>query len=98
MTINQIKDELFHLIAESVFGDEHEENYTTPFFFAWPDDKKWVMTTSLADIKTKLYFCQTKANIEDLVNVEWRNSAFDTYEQMQEIVYRPDQPIRSTNP
>jgi hypothetical protein len=98
MTNDQIKDELFHLIAESVFGDEHEENYTTPFFFAWPDDKKWVMATSLADIKTQLYFCQTKADIEELVNVEWRNSAFDAYESMQEIVYRPEQPICLTNP
>jgi hypothetical protein len=98
MNLNEIKDELFDLIAESVFGDEHEENYTTPFLFAWPDGKKWVVDTSLADIKTKLYFCQTKADIEDLVNVEWRNSAFDTYESMQEIVYRPEQPICLTNP
>ena len=98
MTNNQIKDELFDLIARSVFSDEHEENYTTPFLFAWPDDQKWVMTTTLADIKTELYFCQTKADIEELVNVKWRNSAFDTYENMQEIVYRPDQPIQSTNP
>jgi hypothetical protein len=98
MNLNEIKDELFDLIAESVFGDEHEENYTTPFFFAWPDDKKWVMATSLADIKTQLYFCQTKADIEELVNVEWRNSEYNIYENMQEIVYRPEQPIRSTNP
>jgi hypothetical protein len=98
MTIKQTKDELFDLIATSVFSNEHEENYTTPFLFAWPDGKKWVVDTTLADIKTKLYFCQTKADIEDLVNVEWRNSAFDTYEQMQEIVYRPEQPICLTNP
>jgi hypothetical protein len=98
MNLNELKDELFNLIAESVFGDEHEENYTTPFLFSWPDGKKWVVETSLADIKTKLYFCQTKADIEELVNVEWRNSEYNIYEQMQEIVYRPEQPIRSTNP
>ena len=98
MTNKQVKDELFDLIAESVFGDEHEENYTTPFLFSWPDGQRWLMDTTLADIKTKLYFCQTKADIEELVNVEWRNSAFDTYENMQAIVYRPEQPIHSTNP
>ena len=98
MTNKQVKDELFDHIAESVFGDEHEENYTTPFLFSWPDGQRWLMDTTLADIKTKLYFCQTKADIEELVNVEWRNSAFDTYENMQAIVYRPEQPIHSTNP
>ena len=98
MTIEQIKDELFDLIAKSVFGDEHEVNYTTPFLFAWPDDQKWVEETTLADIKTQLYFCQTKADIEDLVNVDWRNSEYNIYEQIQQIVYRPDQPILSTNP
>jgi hypothetical protein len=34
MTNKQIKDELFDLIAESVFGDEHEENYTN-FLVTW---------------------------------------------------------------
>jgi len=98
MNLNELKDELFNLIAESVFGDEHEENYTTPFIFSWPDGQRWLMDTTLADIKTQLYFCQTKADIEDLVNVEWRNSEYNTYEQMQAIVYRPEQPIQSTNP
>ena len=98
MNLNELKDELFDLIARSVFGDEHEENYTTPFIFSWQDGQRWLMDTTLADIKTQLYFCQTKADIEDIVNVEWRNSEYNIYEQMQEIVCRPEQPICLTNP
>ncbi len=86
MNLNELKAEIFSLIAESVF-DDYEEHFNTPFYFLWDGDKSTsYKPVTLNDIQVNLISCQTKEDLDKLINVEWANAEEFMLESMQELL------------
>jgi hypothetical protein len=86
MNLNELKAEIFSLIAESVF-DDYEEHFTTPFNFLWDGDNSTShKPITLDDIQCSLVSCQTKEELDELVNVEWADAEDFMLESMQELL------------
>lgn len=86
MNLNELKAEIFAVIAESVF-DDYVENFTTPFYFLWDDDNSTShKPITLNDIQCSLVSCQTKEELDELINVGWADAEDDMLESMQELL------------
>jgi hypothetical protein len=86
MNLNELKAEIFSLIAESVF-DDYEEHFTTPFNFLWDGDNSTShKPITLDDIQCSLVSCQTKEELDELVNVGWADAEDFMLESMQELL------------
>jgi hypothetical protein len=86
MNLNELKAEIFAVIAESVF-DNYEEHFTTPFYFLWSSDNSTShKPITLDDIQCSLVSCQTKEELDELVNVGWADAEDDMLESMQELL------------
>jgi hypothetical protein len=81
MNLNELKAEIFAVIAESVF-DDYEENFTTPFNFLGDG----VKPLTLNDVQVSLISCQTKEELDELVNVGWVDAEDHMRESMQELL------------
>lgn len=86
MNLNELKAEIFAVIAESVF-DDYEEHFNTPFYFLWDDENSTShKPLTLKDILASLLSCQTKEELDNLINVEWADAEDDMLESMQELL------------
>jgi hypothetical protein len=85
MNLNELKAEIFSLIAERVFNAP-EKYYNIPFCFLSPGSDSHYAWVSLADIQSSLDSCQTKEELDKLVNVEWADAEEDMLESMQELL------------
>jgi hypothetical protein len=87
MTLDELKDEIFSLIAESVFDAFGESRLDTPFYFLWSSDNSTsYKPVTLKDIRGSLLSCQTKEDLDRLINVEWADALDVLHESMQELL------------